>query len=59
MKLGKQLFERDRNLASSDDTQLFEEGTESVDVSQFERNQDRDDDELNDQMERLEFSDSD
>ena len=52
--IGRQLFERDKNLATSD-TSLLEEGTVSVDVSQFERvtaNEDNEED-------RLEFSDSD
>lgn len=33
---GRQLFERDKNLATSD-AGLVEEGTVSIDVSQYER----------------------
>jgi len=33
---GRQLFERDKNLATADDS-LLEEGTVSVDISQYER----------------------
>jgi len=51
---GRQLFERDRNLATSD-ASLLEEGTVSVDVSQYERIVTKKEDE----EERLEFSDSD
>ncbi|KAH9063458.1 RWD-domain-containing protein [Lactarius vividus] len=51
---GRQLFERDKNLATSD-TSLLEEGTVSVDISQYERVTDKEDDE----EDRLEFSDSD
>ncbi|KAI0273608.1 RWD-domain-containing protein [Gloeopeniophorella convolvens] len=51
---GRQLFEHDKNLAMSDDS-LLEEGTVSVDISQYERTAVDDDDE----EERLEFSDSD
>ena len=36
MCAGRQLFERDRYLDSADDS-LMEEGTVSVDVSQYER----------------------
>ncbi|KIP09137.1 hypothetical protein PHLGIDRAFT_18740 [Phlebiopsis gigantea 11061_1 CR5-6] len=51
---GRQLFERDRNLAISDDG-LLEEGTVSVDVSQYEREiRDEDEDEV-----QVTFSDSD
>jgi hypothetical protein len=51
---GRQLFERDRNLATSDST-LVEEGTVSVDVTQYDRTEaPREEEE-----ERLEFSDSD
>jgi len=50
---GRQLFERDQNLATSD-TSLLEEGTVSVDISQYERITTEDDEE-----DRLEFSDSD
>jgi hypothetical protein len=51
---GRQLFERDRNLAMSD-ASFLEEGTDSVDVSQYERTTARKDEE----EDRLEFSDSD
>jgi hypothetical protein len=51
---GRQLFERDRNLAMSD-ASLLEEGTVSVDVSQYERTTATKDEE----EDRLEFSDSD
>ncbi|KAI9466189.1 RWD-domain-containing protein [Lactarius psammicola] len=51
---GRQLFERDKNLATSD-TSLLEEGTVSVDISQYERVTDKEDGE----EDRLEFSDSD
>ncbi|KAH9079390.1 RWD-domain-containing protein [Lactarius deliciosus] len=50
---GRQLFERDKNLATSD-TSLLEEGTVSVDISQYDRVIDKEDDE----EDRLEFSDS-
>ena len=49
---GKQLFERNRNL---DDENLVEEGTVSVDASQYERTNER----TKEEEERLEFSDSD
>jgi len=52
--LGRQLFERDKNLAASD-ASLLELGTVSVDVSQYERIATVEDDE----EDRLEFSDSD
>ncbi|KAI0054047.1 RWD-domain-containing protein [Auriscalpium vulgare] len=52
---GRQLFERDKNLDISDDA-LLEEGTVSVDISQYERNRDSDDE---DEAERVHFSDSD
>ncbi|KAI0306596.1 RWD-domain-containing protein [Multifurca ochricompacta] len=51
---GRQLFERDKNLATSD-APLLEEGTVSVDVSLYERATTKEDDE----EDRLEFSDSD
>lgn len=51
---GRQLFERDKNLATSD-TSLLEEGTVSVDISQYERVTADEDD----KDDRLEFSDSD
>lgn len=51
---GRQLFERDKNLAASD-ASLLEDGTVSVDVSQYERTASAEDDE----EDRLEFSDSD
>ncbi|KAH9966647.1 ubiquitin-conjugating enzyme/RWD-like protein [Russula dissimulans] len=50
---GRQLFERDKNLATSD-ASLLEEGTVSVDVSQYERIATKEEEE-----DRLEFSDSD
>jgi hypothetical protein len=50
---GRQLFERDKSLAASD-ASLLEDGTVSVDVSQYERTTMEDDEE-----DRLEFSDSD
>ncbi|KAL5511588.1 hypothetical protein ACEPAH_4805 [Sanghuangporus vaninii] len=50
---GKQLFERNRNL---DDENLVEEDAVSVDVSQFERTNERQEEE---QQEKLELSDSD
>ncbi|TFY81018.1 hypothetical protein EWM64_g2999 [Hericium alpestre] len=53
--LGRQLFERDKNLATSDDT-FMEEGTVSVDVSQYERRRESEDEEDDD---RVHFSDSD
>jgi hypothetical protein len=51
---GRQLFERDNNLATSD-TSLLEEGTVSVDISQYERVTADEDDE----DDRFDFSDSD
>jgi hypothetical protein len=51
---GRQLFERDKNLAVSD-ASLLEDGTVSVDVRQYERTAPVEDDE----EDRLEFSDSD
>ncbi|KAI0281371.1 RWD-domain-containing protein [Russula aff. rugulosa BPL654] len=51
---GRQLFERDKNLAASD-ASLLEDGTVSVDISQYERTAPVEDDE----EDRLEFSDSD
>jgi hypothetical protein len=51
---GRQLFERDKNLAASD-ASLLEDGTVSVDVSQYERIATEEDEE----EARLEFSDSD
>lgn len=51
---GRQLFERDKNLATSD-TSLLEEGTVSVDISQYERVTADEDDE----DDRFDFSDSD
>ena len=53
---GRQLFERDRNLATSDDS-LLEEGTVSVDISQYDRTERIDEDEGDD--DRVTFSDSD
>lgn len=52
--LGRQLFERDKNLAASD-ASLLEDGTVSVDISQYERIATEEDEE----EDRLEFSDSD
>jgi len=52
---GRQLFERDRNLAVSDDVSLFEEGTISVDISQYERTNTRD--EIEEQLPELSDSD--
>jgi hypothetical protein len=52
--VGRQLFEHDKNLATSD-ASLLEEGTVSVDISQYERVATKEDDE----EDRLEFSDSD
>jgi hypothetical protein len=52
---GRQLFERDKDLAASD-ASLLEDGTVSVDVSQYDRIATEDDD---DDEDRLEFSDSD
>jgi len=51
---GRQLFEHDKNLATSD-APLLEDGTVSVDVSQYQRAAIKEDDE----EDRLEFSDSD
>ncbi|KAI0302009.1 RWD-domain-containing protein [Russula brevipes] len=51
---GRQLFEHDKNLATSD-ASLLEDGTVSVDVSQYQRAAIKEDDE----EDRLEFSDSD
>jgi hypothetical protein len=51
---GRQLFERDKNLAASD-ASLLEDGTVSVDISQYDRIATEEDDE----EDRLEFSDSD
>ncbi|KAG8953121.1 hypothetical protein FRC04_003069 [Tulasnella sp. 424] len=51
---GRQLFERNRDLATADDT-LVEEGAESVDVSKFNREEAA----LEEEEERLHFSDSD
>jgi len=51
---GRQLFERDENLAASD-ASLLEDGIVSVDISQYERIAPVEDDE----EDRLEFSDSD
>lgn len=49
------MFERDRTLAI-EDSALVEEGTESVDVTQYERRRPDDEEEDGD---RVEFSDSD
>lgn len=53
--LGRQLFERDRNLAN-EDSSFVEEGAESVDVTQYERRRLDEDEEAED---RVHFSDSD
>lgn len=52
---GRQLFERNRDLATSDDS-LLEEGTVSVDISQYEREGLQEEEEEDDQVT---FSDSD
>lgn len=52
---GRQLFERNKHLATAEDS-LVEEGTESVDISQYERQQTIDEEEYES---HLEFSDSD
>lgn len=54
---GRQLFERDRNLVAEDDA-FIEEGTVSVDASQYDRTTviENEDEE---EQQRLEFSDSD
>ncbi|KZT68994.1 RWD-domain-containing protein [Daedalea quercina L-15889] len=51
---GRQLFERDRNLAISDDN-MVEEGSESVDISQYDRTAVEEEEE----EDRVTFSDSD
>jgi len=53
---GRQLFERDKNLATSD-ANLLEEGTVSVDIAQYDRTTTTTEDE-NDE-DALSFSDSD
>lgn len=53
--LGRQLFERNRNL-DIEDSSLVEEGVESVDVTQYERTRPDEEDEEDD---RVHFSDSD
>jgi len=53
---GRQLFERDRNLATSDAT-LVEEGAVSIDISQYDRT--ANEHEPEEEQEGLEFSDSD
>ncbi|GJE95120.1 RWD and DFRP C terminal domain-containing protein [Phanerochaete sordida] len=50
---GRQLFERNRDLAASDDN-LVEEGTVSIDISQYERELSEEEDEEN----QVTFSDS-
>jgi len=50
---GRQLFERNRNL---EEDNLMEEGTISVDFSQYERRQDGEDE---DEDDHVRFSDSD
>lgn len=52
---GRQLFERDKDLAISDST-LEEEGLVSVDISQYERTRELEDE---DEDDRVHFSDSD
>ncbi|KIJ44363.1 hypothetical protein M422DRAFT_168444, partial [Sphaerobolus stellatus SS14] len=52
---GRQLFEKDRNLATSDAT-LIEEGVESIDISQFDRTAREEEEE---EAQGLQFSDSD
>jgi len=54
---GRQLFERGGKILEEDG--LLEEGTVSVDVSQYERNRDQDDDDDDDEDEGVTFSDSD
>lgn len=56
--LGRQLFERDRNLDASDDA-FIEEGTVSVDASQYERTTALENEDEEEEQHRLEFSDSD
>ena len=51
-RLGRQLFERNKNL---EEEGLMEEGTVSVDVSQYERTQAEDEEESH----HVDFSDSD
>jgi hypothetical protein len=53
-RAGRQLFERDKSLATADDA-LAEEGTVSVDISQYERVHEEEEEET----ERATFSDSD
>ena len=53
---GRQLFERNRNLEHDDDS-LMEEGTISVDISQYDRSQMHAHEDDND--DRVHFSDSD
>lgn len=48
---GRQLFERNRNLAHEDDS-LMEEGTVSVDVSQYDRTK------IDEEEDHIHFSDS-
>ncbi|TCD69716.1 hypothetical protein EIP91_006483 [Steccherinum ochraceum] len=55
---GRQLFERNKDLATSDDS-LMEEGTVSVDVSQYEREGVDEGEEDDDEEEGVTFSDSD
>jgi len=52
---GRQLFERNRNLEHEDDS-LMEEGTVSVDFSQYDRTQAKKEE---DEEDRVNFSDSD
>lgn len=55
MSPGKQLFEQDRNLATSD-AALVEEGVTSVDVSQYDRTRALEEEEQ--EQEGIVFSDS-
>lgn len=54
LNLGRQLFERNKDLATTDDT-LADEGGESVDISKYNREEAAEEDE----EEGLRFSDSD
>ncbi|KZT50814.1 RWD-domain-containing protein [Calocera cornea HHB12733] len=55
---GRQLFERDRNLAKEDEA-LGEEGAESVDISKYDRTEPREADEEEDEGPGITFDDSD
>lgn len=54
--VGRQLFERNKNL---EDESLMEEGTVSVDISQYERVRGTNDEEDDEEDEGVTFSDSD